>query len=126
MVGRVRSSQVLPLAAALAGAFCLVLTAACGSSSTGDDQPAPDGGNDIDGLESIDVLPADATLIAEGTTPAVQAYTATGHFADGTTRDITSQVAFTLADSQLATFAGAELSTSNRYGGRTTVNARAG
>jgi hypothetical protein len=107
----------------------LVLAPACGSSSGGgDDDTNPDGGpgDPLVGLISLTVTPPAATLYAEGVTPATQAFTVTGGFEDGTSRDVTDRVQWTVDDATLGTFTGASFGTSNQRGGRTSVRARVG
>src|SRR2546430_17337656 len=59
--------------------------------------------NDLKGLISIDVMPPMATIAATGTTPGAADFTATGHFTDGHSADLTSKVAWSLADSSFGT-----------------------
>src|SRR5262249_45745991 len=83
---------------ALGAAVLVGVAFACSSS---DDPGSPfdnDAGRDangdgapIDGLTSIDIAPGDVKLVA-GDTNQSQAFTATGHFVDGSTKDITAQV----------------------------------
>jgi hypothetical protein len=115
----------LALLAVCAG---LVLAPACGSSSGGDDDTNPDGGpgDPLVGLISLTVTPAAVTLYAEGAAPATQAFTVTGGFEDGTSRDVTDRVQWTVDDATLGTFTGASFGTSNQRGGRTSVRARVG
>ncbi|HEY4144717.1 hypothetical protein, partial [Pinirhizobacter sp.] len=78
--------------AALVGLiFVAAVSAACGPSH------GPGAGDDVnEGLVSIDVNPPNQTLTYAGT-PATVAYTATGHFSDGSTRVIDpGDVAFSL------------------------------
>jgi hypothetical protein len=108
----------------------LVFAPACGSSSGGgdDDGTNPDGGpgDPLVGLISLTVSPSEVTLYAEGATAATQAFTVTGGFEDGTTRDVTDRVQWIVDDPTLGGMAGATFGTSNERGGRTTVRARAG
>jgi hypothetical protein len=112
--------------------FGLALSlAACGGSSSGggdDDGDRPDAGTGetIEGLTSLTIAPSSATVTAEGTTQATQDFTASGTFADGSTRDVTSKVSFSVDDTEVGGFAGGRFSTSNLRGGYTTVRARAG
>jgi hypothetical protein len=53
-------------------------------------------GDSLPGLEAIEVSPAQQTLaIVLPSSPQTVAYTALGHFADGSTRDITAELAWT-------------------------------
>jgi hypothetical protein len=104
---------------------CILPFAACSSSTSGHGGPGGPGGS-IDGLVSIDVEPANQTLVIDGTTAAKQGYTAKGTFKDGHTADITSLVGFTTGDPSLGTFASAVFTSNVDHGGYTTVLATAG
>jgi hypothetical protein len=83
--------------------FLACLASACAPHSGGGDPHRDAGGPDQDVLSnvtSIDVSPPTASL-STGSAPATQGFTATAHFADGHTGDITSQVAWSLADPSL-------------------------
>lgn len=93
---------------------------ACGPRTEDDANPnAPDAAP-VTGLVSIEVMPADATLVIDGA-PASQAYTAIGHFDEGEPRDITGQVSFSILDSTLGRFEGPALTSVGERGGRSTV-----
>ena len=102
--------------------LCTLPFAACSSSTAGHGGP----GSTIDGLVSIDVEPANQTLIIDGTTAAKQGYTAKGTFADGHVADLTAQVIFTVADVGLGAFAGPAFTSGVDHGGSTQVSAVAG
>jgi hypothetical protein len=97
-----------------------VLCGAC--DRAGSDRP----GSAIEGLKSIAVMPANASLIIDGNKPAVQAYSAVGTFEDGHTADITSKVAFLIADATLGGFQDALFTSGTSRGGQTAVVANAG
>ncbi len=80
----------------------------------------------IKDLVSIAVLPANQTLIIDGTTPATSPYMAIGTFKNGSTSDITSKVGFSVADPSLGQFGGATFTSGVAKGGGTDVLARAG
>ena len=103
--------------------FALVAAAACSHKSNGSGHG---GGTTIDGLVSIAITPADQTLTIDGTTPVMLGYTATGTFADGHTADITTKVAFAVADPTLGSFAGSTFTGGLDHGGATQVTASAG
>lgn len=104
----------------LFAATCLL--AACGPKhGSGDD----DG---TDGLVSIDVMPADATLTFTGT-PATLAYSAVGHYDDGTTKPLdAADVTFSLdsAASGLGTIDGVTFTANGAAAGKGAVQATVG
>ncbi|HEY3355706.1 MAG TPA: hypothetical protein VGQ83_20815 [Polyangia bacterium] len=107
-------------------ALCALCAAACGTIPDEEtpDAATPDGAP-LGGLVALTVEPADARLEIINTTPAQQRYLARGHFGDGTARDVTAQVAFSLDDASLGGFDGASF-TSKLTAGSTTVRARNG
>lgn len=109
-------------------ALSLVLAPACSDDGSGDAGTDPDSGpgGELAGLVSLTIAPGDQSLVIEGTTPATQSYTATGTFEDGSNRDITSSVAFSLDDTGLGSFTGAEFVSRVERGGFTLVRASAG
>ncbi len=119
----------------LLAAACLAAALASGCdcqgtlSSDRDGQvPLPDGAPaPIEGLMSMRIEPADATLVIDGTTPATQDYQAFGTFDDGSEREITDSVHFYLTTSRaLGSFSGATFRSGVTMGGRTNVEAQAG
>jgi hypothetical protein len=80
----------------------------------------------IDGLMTITVSPATATLTIAGGIAATQSYTAQGSFTDGHTADITSKVTWTVGDTSLGSFAGAQFTSDTDHGGKTAAVATAG
>jgi hypothetical protein len=78
----------------------------------------------LPGLVSIDVAPASSTL-AIALPSAVQsvAFTATGHFENGTTRDITDAVTWTTDNSAPGAFTAATYTTSNTAAGHVAIAA---
>jgi hypothetical protein len=101
----------------------LVLVVACGGSGQGDDDGM--GSDSLAGLVSIEVAPADQTLVIAQGVAATSAYTATGTFQDGHVADITSLVGFDLRDATLGSFTVSELTTGTQKGGVTQVVATA-
>lgn len=101
----------------------LVVVVACGGSGKGDDGM---GSGSLEGLMSIEVTPADQTLVVSQGMAATSAYTATGTFTDGHTEDITDRVGFDLMESALGSFATNELTTGIAKGGVTQVVATGG
>ncbi len=116
-------------AAALALAAIGGVGTACGSGGDGrsgfDDVDAGPDGAPINGLVSIDVSPADVQLVA-GDTNQAQVFTATGHFGDGTTRDVTSEVTWKATPSAIANASGQTITPTGNQGGDATVAAFAG
>lgn len=95
----------------------LVFAAACGSGSDNGD---PSDSNVL----SIELSPQNAILVIEGTTPASAAFTATAQLEDGTTRDVTGEVQWSVDNANLGSFDGATLTTGTFMGGKTRVRAR--
>lgn len=106
----------------------LIWTPACGDDDSGNGGGDTDArpGDEIAGLVSLAISPADHSLIIDGTTPATQSYTATGTFEDGSTRDLTGSVTFSVDDTDLGAFAGADFTSRVIRGGYTAVRASAG
>ncbi|HEY8074972.1 MAG TPA: hypothetical protein VIF62_12700, partial [Labilithrix sp.] len=126
-MGSTTKTNVL-LAAALLAAAIGGAQAACGSSDGGsgfDGQDAAADGAPVDGLVSIDVTPAEVSLVA-GDTNQAQTFTATGHFGDGTTKDVTSQVAWKASPDAVAGAQGPTVTPTGTQGGEATVSAFAG
>jgi uncharacterized protein YjdB len=73
-------------------------------------------------LTSITVTPAN-TSISAGTT---QQFTATGHYSDGSTQDLTSQVAWSSSNTTVATISGSGLATGVLAGTTTIAAAQSG
>lgn len=101
----------------------LVLLVACGGSGQGDDDGM--GSDSLAGLVSIEVAPADQTLVIAQGVAATSAYTATGTFQDGHVADITSLVGFNLGEPTLGSFTASALTTGTQKGGVTQVVATA-
>ena len=102
-----------PAIAAWVGLVCVLGTAVaagagCGSDrdSTFDDVKAPDRGSAFDNLESIEVTPKQADLVG-GDTNQSQAFTATGRFKDGSTRDLTADAVWRVSKDGIVTMNGA-------------------
>ena len=80
-------------------------------------------------LVSLDVSPASSTLAISdlGQPPQALAYTATGHFRDGSTRDVTAYVQWSVDNPAPGGFSSAgTYTTSNAAGGHVVVSARGG
>ncbi len=80
----------------------------------------------LDGLVSLEIAPADQTLVITQSQPAISTYTATGHFDDGRVEDISDLVQWNLAEGTLGSFTASELTTTVDKGGQTEVVATAG
>lgn len=102
----------------------LVVLIGCGGTGKGDDDGM--GSDSLAGLMTIEVTPANQTLVISQATPATSAYTATGTFADGHTEDITDRVAFNLMEATLGSFTASSLTTGTAKGGITQVVASGG
>jgi hypothetical protein len=96
-----------------------------GGGKLGEGDGGTDAGDDPWELISIALTPANAELTIENGTPANQEYTAIGTFGDGHTEDITDDATFELSVAKLGSFDGATLTTTDVYGGLTTVSAEA-
>jgi Tol biopolymer transport system component len=83
------------------------------------------GSDSLAGLVSIEVTPADQTLVIAQGVAATSAYTATGTFLDGHVADITSLVGFDLREATLGSFTASALTTGTQKGGVTQVVATA-
>jgi trimeric autotransporter adhesin len=93
--------------AACAALLCLGLLSGCGSGAF-----APGiGGN----LKSIDITPSGPSVPLGET----QQLTATGHYRDGSTQDITASVAWSSSNTNVATVSGSGLGTSHSTGSST-------
>ena len=105
------------------------IAAGCGSSrdATFEDIKQPDRGptGEFDGLESIEVTPKEADLLA-GDTNTSQAFTATGRFKDGSTKDVTASALWRVSKEQLLAMNGATATPTGTRGGITTLSASAG
>jgi uncharacterized protein YjdB len=73
-------------------------------------------------LSSITVSPASATVAAGQT----QAFTATGHYSDSSTQNLTSTVAWTYSNNSIATIASTGVATGVTQGGPVTITATSG
>ncbi|HEX8440145.1 hypothetical protein [Archangium sp.] len=116
--------------ALLSTALALLLLASTGCDGGTGDPPTGGGNNSgepLAGLTAITVEPADQVLVIEaGQTPASLSYRATGTFADGKTRDISSEVRFSVDNTFIGGFSGSTFTTYKNQGGVTTVSALAG
>ena len=128
--GRLSTAAVLAslvAAAIAAGPGC---GSGSGASGFGDDASVPDAGatgdaGPLDGLVSLEVTPADASLRAGDTTTS-QAFTARGRFTDGSSRDVTSLVAWSAFPTALLTASGPRVTPTGVGGGDGTVSAVSG
>lgn len=103
----------------------LVALIGCGSSGGGGGDDGP-GDDPLAGLVSLEVTPADQTLVISQGVAAHSTYTAMGTFDDGRTEDISDLVAFDLVEATLGSFTATELTTTTMKGGQTEVRATAG
>ena len=97
----------------------LACTAKVGSSDGGG---GGDAIADVTGA-TLTVAPADATMTVTDGVAAEQAYTATIHYLDGSSADVTDGTAFSLDDVRLGSFSAAVLSAGGFAGGTATVRA---
>jgi hypothetical protein len=102
-------------------AACFVLFAACGPS-VGSSPDSNDPGLPV----AITVMPADQSLLIDGSEPATSKYSAIGTFPDGHTEDISDKVAFSLANPELGGFVGTDFKSGLDLGGQTRVVAQYG
>jgi hypothetical protein len=129
MERRLAGSVVLVLAVAIGGAAGAMT--ACGSdggSSSGFDDTKEGGAEDggpLAGLVSLDVAPNDVTIVA-GDTNQAQAFTALGHFADGTSRDVTALVAWKASPDSILGASGPTATPIGARGGDATISAFSG
>jgi hypothetical protein len=85
-----------------------------------------DSGPSISGLTSFTIAPLDTTLTIVDGVAASQTYTAMGHFSDGSSRDISTQVQWSIVASHvLGTFTSNVFNTGSTSGGTGQVAARA-
>ncbi|HEY7955363.1 MAG TPA: hypothetical protein VII38_08720 [Polyangia bacterium] len=104
----------------------------CGpSSGTGgkhDLGPGGDGGTGgpIPGLMSIDIAPPMVALTVSNMTAATADFTATGHFMDGHTADITAALSWSLADGGIGSMDHGHFTSVTNRGGKTVVEATDG
>ncbi|HEY1553462.1 MAG TPA: hypothetical protein VGF94_01450 [Kofleriaceae bacterium] len=96
----------------------VVLLFACGDHHTS--------GNSMEDLASIEVMPADQTLVIAQGVPATSAYQVIGTFQDGHTEDVTADATLALADTGLGAFEQADFKSATDHGGITMVNATVG
>lgn len=78
----------------------------------------------IDGLKAIAVTPGSADLVTDGTSS--QAFTALGTFTDGSARDVTSQVTWSVDRNDVLLMTGATAKPTGNVGGEVVVTAAAG
>jgi hypothetical protein len=124
-------------------------TALSGCSCGGPTPGGPDGGGTADGglnngqdgggdgtdggggdggptVGALAITPVKPLLTVTGSTGVSQRFTVIGTFADGHTEDVTSQSSFSIDDTRLGTFVGANFTSSTTVGGTSTVRARLG
>jgi Tol biopolymer transport system component len=103
---------------------------ACGEDGSGSG-PRTDGGYadgsipSIEGLQSLRIEPAEATVRIEGGSAATQTFRAMGAFEDGSERDVSGQVRWRLDDAELGSVPDGEFESVTSHGGRTHVRAAA-
>jgi len=94
-------------------ALCAATFVACGGgSSTGG---GGGGGNNPPTLQSISVSPSTPTIIVGGTQP----FTATGHYSDNSTKDLTTSATWSSSDTTVATIAASGVATGVKAGAAT-------
>lgn len=84
------------------------------------------GAGPIEGLVAIEVTPATLELVVDGSLPTPIVYSAMGSFDDGTMRDVTGAVSFSLVDRSLGSFNADLFVPTTAKGGTTMVRAQAG
>src|SRR5438094_3931891 len=97
--------------------FCLAFLAGCGGGSNSGSATPPSTAT----LGSLQVTPA-STSLAPG---AGQQFTATGHYSDGTSKDLTSSAQWSSSDSNVASVSGTGMATAVTFG-VVTVTAQSG
>jgi trimeric autotransporter adhesin len=95
---------------------CLIVLAGCGGGNSGSGRPAPPV------LQSIIVTPATPS-VAAGLS---QQFTATGHYSDNTTRDLTNSATWTSSNTNAATIASGGKATTKTAGSTTITAADSG
>lgn len=105
-----------PFVGILVFAAFSVMAWACGSGATMPGDGDREGG-------TLEVHPAEATLMVRDGGPALQPFTALLRHADGTAEDVTARTRFTLAEVLLGRFDGARLAAAGMRGGEGTVRA---
>jgi hypothetical protein len=115
----------------LAGVASGPLMEGCVDTNTWSDGGQPlkdstivDGGNSLDGLQSIAISPADATLYITGSQPVTQTYKVLGTFKDGKVRDVTERSELSVEHPRVGIFMEALFTSSVNWGGTTTVKAK--
>lgn len=116
---------LLALAAPAAGCDCSGVVTPRTSHDASTDSRV-DSGPSISGLTSFTIAPLDQTLTIVDGVAASQTYTAMGHFADGSSRDISTQVQWSIVASHvIGTFTSNVFTTGPTSGGTGQVAARA-
>lgn len=103
-----------------AACFCLV---GCGGGGAGGSGGSGDAGGDGGAVWALEIAPPSAELVVENGSPAMQSFAAFARFADGSTRDVTAETAFSLAEPRLGAFQGATLTANGLAAGASTVRA---
>jgi len=91
--------------------LCLSLLSACGGGSLA---PGVSGPPSLS-LQSIQIVPSQPSVVLGEN----QQFTATGHYSDGSTKDITASVAWASSDNSVATISGAGFAKSRATGSAT-------
>lgn len=100
-----------------------------GTGSTSDDGGTTSDGGGTDAASSLGsllLLPTNPILDVSDGTVKTQTFTLRGTFADGHTEDVTSKAAFSIDDTRLGLFSGANFNTTSTVGGASNVHARVG
>ena len=105
---------------ALTLVFCLAFLAGCGGGGNSGSNPPSNPGSPAT-LASLQVTPASKSLALGAT----QQFTATGHYSDGTSKDLTSSAQWSSSDSSVASVGGTGMATAVAFG-VVTVTAQSG
>ncbi len=107
---------------ALKGCLLLVPLVACGAGSAAGEDGGSGGDAGLDGA-TLEVSPASANVTVIDGTPGEQAFTATLHYANGDTEDVTARTAFAVDRPQLGSFSGPVFTAQGLAGGAGLVTA---
>jgi uncharacterized protein YjdB len=99
----------------------LILLLGCGGGGTSNSSNPPSNPSPAATLTSLQVTPASQSLVPGGG----QQFTATGHYSDGTSKDLTSSVQWSSSDSNIASVSGTGMATAVAFG-IVTVTAQSG
>lgn len=107
------------LALVLAGAGCSCSAEDTGGLHDGGSDGGPDGSTPT--LMGVSLSPTNPTLDIQGTTPAVQDFTLTAVFDDGSSQDVSAQASFDVGDHTLGSFHAKQFVSHTDKGGTTEV-----